>query len=569
MLKPQPNLNPQIELLNIPPLVRQFLAARGVVSEKAIEDIFKSQISLLKNPLSMQDMKFAVTRLIQALHNSEIVCIYADFDLDGSSGLALLYEGMKSLGFQNLKYYQPKRLSEGYGFHAAAVQELQKQGVKLIVTVDVGITAHAACEAAKALGVDVIITDHHQPGATLPAAFAVVNPNQQGDTSGLGYLCGAGVAYYLLRALKRAMADEAYPQAQDLDLKSLLDFLTIATLTDMVPLVEDNRALVKVGLKQIENTTRPGLRTLLDELGLQGRALSAQEVAIRMAPKLNALSRMEVDILPVDLFLEKDLIKAQGLVQTMLSHNEDRVFLQQKGEKIAREILGENPQGGFVFVTSTEFHRGVVGLIATKLCQIYSVPAFVGSRNSEGLIVGSARVPSGSGQSVLLAMKSASAFLNRSGGHHQASGFELHAEQEENFRLALFQYFQNADPQKKISLEYDLEITNAQMTPELMTWLEALGPFGQSFPTPVFAFRSQIIKSTKILSGGHWKLSCFSYQDEAPVELEVLYFSPPPGIKPPASGELFDFLGEPQWNYFAGRKKLQILARDFVKHEKT
>jgi single-stranded-DNA-specific exonuclease len=543
---------------------------RGFTADEQIQELLSSPLSSLKNPLLMLGMKHAVTRMIQALHNHESVCIYADFDLDGSSGLALLYEGLQSLGFAHLMYYQPKRLSEGYGFHAAAVEDLKSRGVSLIITVDVGITATAACARAKALGVDVIITDHHQPNEQLPDAFTVVNPNQKGDTSGLGYLCGAGVAFYFLRALKRAMADEAYVsgyEAGALDLKALTDFLTIATLTDMVPLVADNRALVKVGLKQIENTQRPGLRALLKNLELWGRSLTSQEVAIRMAPKLNALSRMEVDILPVDIFLEKDPEKAEHMVQTMLGHNEDRVQLQQQGEKEAVALIGPSTNQGFVFVISKNFHRGVVGLIATKLCSVYGVPAFVGSCNSEGLVVGSARVPQGSGQSVLLAMQSLGEVLNRSGGHHQASGFELYADREDLARKGFANYFSQAQAVIMANTEFDLDMSSHDLDTELMNWLEAVGPFGQSFPYPVFAFRSQIIRSVKVLKGGHWKITAHSLTEghgEGPRDIEALFFSPSPHRKIPATGEIFDLFGEPQWNHFAGRKRIQVLIKDLV-----
>ena len=564
---PVETLKPQLNSSQVPPLIRRFLAGRGFTTEEQIEALLKNQISSLKNPLLMLGMKLAVTRLIQALHNEELVCIYADFDLDGSSGLALLFEGLKSLGFKKLQYYQPKRLSEGYGFHASVVEDLHKQGVSLIVTVDVGITANISGARAKELNLDVIITDHHQPGPELPEAFAIVNPNQPGDTSELGYLCGAGVAFYLLRALKRAMADEAYAQASALDLKSLLDFLTIATLTDMVPLVEDNRALVRAGLRQIEKTNRPGLRALLEHLDLSGRSLSAQEVAIRMAPKLNALSRMEVDILPVDIFLETDRLAAEVKVKTMMGHNEDRVSLQASGEKEAIELIGPNPDPGFVLVSSRNFHRGVVGLIATKLTQVYGVPAFVGAENSEGLIVGSARTPQGSGMSVLHAMKTAEDVLNRFGGHHQAAGFELYARRMDEFRACLKEQASKTDGLHDAKIETDLDLLSTDLDNEFMNWLEALGPFGQAFPYPIFAFREQVIRSVKVLKGGHWKITSLSFEGEekdheGPREIEALYFSPPPHRKLPSAGEIFDLIGEPQWNHFAGRKRIQVLVKE-------
>ncbi|MGZ3798449.1 MAG: single-stranded-DNA-specific exonuclease RecJ, partial [Pseudobdellovibrionaceae bacterium] len=284
---------------HFPPLIGQILASRGFSDSSQVDKFLFPKLTSLKEPLLLKGMDQAVARLGQAALHKEKVCIYADFDLDGTSGLALLKLGMQALGFADVIHYQPKRLSEGYGFHAHAVEELHKQGVTLIVTVDVGITANPAVEKAQALGIDVILTDHHLPGAVLPPAFVIVNPNQKSDDSGLGYLCGAGVAFYLLRALKRYFFDHPTLPKNNFDLKEVLDFFTIATLTDMVPLLEDNRVLVKHGLLKLSETRRPGLRALLAELGLENRPLTSQDVAIRFAPKLNALSRMECGILPI------------------------------------------------------------------------------------------------------------------------------------------------------------------------------------------------------------------------------------------------------------------------------
>ncbi len=191
---------PKIEY---PELIKKFLFARRLVSAHDIEILFQPKLSALKDPFLILDMEKAVDRLLQSLKSNEKICVYADFDLDGTSGLALLSEGLRALGFQNLVLYQPKRLANGYGFHAASVRELAEQNVSLIITVDVGITANETVAVANELKIDVILTDHHQPAAQLPKAFAVVNPNRHDDQSALGYLCGAGVAFYLLRALMK------------------------------------------------------------------------------------------------------------------------------------------------------------------------------------------------------------------------------------------------------------------------------------------------------------------------------------------------------------------------------
>lgn len=556
-----------------PDAFRRFVEHRGL-SQEQVNQRLAPKLSQLLDPFSLKSMQRAVDRLVLAHAKQESVCIYADFDLDGTSGLALLYEGLLALGFRNLSYYQPKRLAEGYGFHTHAVQALAEKSVRLIVTVDVGITAIAAVEAANTIGLEVIVTDHHQPAAQLPQALAVVNPNQPGDQSGLGYLCGAGVAFYLLRAVRRGLENAGVKTV--LDLKDSLDFLTIATLTDMVPLEGDNIPLVKHGLIALTKTTRPGLRLLMESLKLHQQPLTAQDVAIRMAPKLNALSRMENGLLPVDLFLEKSKDKVRGMVELVLANNEDRIELQAHGEAEARERLKDWTDKDFVFVSSPNFHRGVIGLIATKLSQSHNCPAFVGSESledgtSERLIVGSARIPSKDSASALLALTAAGSVLNRYGGHHAAAGFELRSGQTDAFIETLRAHFatQSTSGGSLPKTPYDEKLSAWEVDADLMQWLEALGPYGVGFEVPVFRLDRLQVTGFRRLKDIHWKLNLESVpHPQAPmgkvVAFEALYFSVPTHLRPPDVGDQISILGELQWNYFAGSKRLQILVRDLL-----
>ena len=546
-----------------PPLIQKLLWSRGLRDPETIERWFSPKLNELGDPFTIGGIQEAVKRLTRAYRAQEKICIYADFDLDVTSGLALLNDGLRQLGYKNLVLAQPKRLSEGYGFHTHIVEQLQSQGVSLIVTVDVGITAFAASERAKELGVDVIITDHHQPADRLPSAFQVINPNLKEDSSGLGYLCGAGVAFYLLRALKRALYDEGLISKETLDLRSVLDCFCIATLTDMVPLIGDNRALVKQGLLQLEKTARPGLRALLEALDLSGRTLSSQDVAIRFAPKLNALSRMELGILPIDLYLVETMAEAREMVKSVLKNNSTRIELQGAGENEAFDMLKSWTHENFVFLSSAIFHKGVVGLIATKISLQTNLPTFMAAVNSEGVLTGSGRLPAGSSDSLLSALESGREHLSRFGGHDAAAGFELHAENQGPLIEALAQHYQQTKQGRRQKLiEYDLEMGLEDVTESLMKWIEALGPFGQSFNNPIFCFRNVKLSNVVDLRGGHLKLKLTGLQSQK--KMEALYFSPPPSMKEELShvqGEI-DLLGEIQWNYFAGRKGIQILVKE-------
>lgn len=553
----------ELSATDYPPLIRRLLFSRGFRDPNVVNRWLTPKLAELKDPFSIQDMKKGIDRLVQAYRNQEKVCIYADFDLDGTSGLALLNDGFKQLGFPGVVLAQPKRLSEGYGFHSHIVEDLKSQGVSVIVTVDVGITAFDACVKARDLGVDVVLTDHHQPAETLPQAYVVINPNRKDDTSGLGYLCGAGVAFYFLRALKRGLVEAGLVTESTLDLKSVLDCFCIGTLTDMVPLVDNNRALVKQGLLMLEQTKRPGLRSLLDALDLSNRSLSSQDVAIRFAPKLNALSRMEMGILPIDIFLVENPLDAQNMVKTVLHNNSTRVQLQGAGEDEAFEKLRSWPHEQFVFLASKNFHKGVVGLIATKICLQKNVPTFVGAINEDGVITGSGRLPQGRADSLLSALESARAHLVRFGGHDAAAGFELKSENVDRVVRAFQTHYETQKPAETKSFQYDLEARLDEVSENLMKWLEVLGPFGQSFESPVLCFRQLQIEDVIVMKGKHLK---FKMIDAVSLKrIEAVYFSAPAAMMEnlPRRGALIDVIGELQWNYFSGRRSVQLLLKDF------
>lgn len=553
-------------LQGMPLVVQEILQRRGVLTTQELENIVDPKLSSLRDPFSILGMSLAVSRLVQAFVSQEKICIYADFDLDGTSGLALLRDGLLGLGFKNIQYYQPKRLSEGYGFHPQALDELATQGVSLVVTVDVGITANQACKRAKELGIDVVLTDHHQPSDILPEAFVILNPNQKDCSSDLKYLCGAGVAFYLLRAVKRGLVDQALITESTFDLRSVLDCLTIATVTDMVPIRDDNRTLVRSGLKVLAATSRPGLRALLESLGLAARPLSSQDVAIRFAPKLNALSRMELGLLPIDLYLITDMIQAAEAVKKVLKNNQTRVNLQMDGENEAFAALERWPYEGFSAVASASFHRGVVGLIATKLAQAKNQPAFVGSIDEEGRVVGSARTGSDNEVSVLDALASCSACLDRFGGHHAAAGFELRLENWPKFLQSLNEHFINLGKAESVrEIFYDAEIEPSSISESLLGWMDAIGPFGQGFSVPTLRLRQVKFSSFKEITGGHWKFVLQSQDGEK--KFEALWFSPPKSrkIEFEKFEGIYEILGEVQWNYFAGRKSVQILLKEMRK----
>ncbi len=553
--------------LPMPTLLWGVLSARGLKTASEVESFYSPKLKDLTNPFKLDHMKEAVDRLIKAFINQESVCIYGDFDLDGTSGIAILTKAFKDLGYKNISYYQPKRLSEGYGVHAKALETLKASGVNLVVTVDVGITAVEAIDRAHDIGLDVIVTDHHLPKAVLPNAVAIINPNKGTCSSGLGHLCGAGVGFYLCLALKSQLEQRGLI-THGFDAKELLDCFAIGTLTDLVPLVKENRVLVKHGLRQLQNTNRPGLKALMHELGLGDQPLTASDVAIRFAPKLNALSRLETSILPVDIFLEEDEFKAQKLVSEVIEINNKRVELQNKAQLEAEAHLSQSAQKRFIFIASDKFHQGVVGLVATRLAQAYNVPAFIGAIKEGGVIVGSARLPGDGQPSLLDAFECATKALTKFGGHAQAAGFEMSIENMALFEAKLSEHYENTQsnngPNTGPICVYESPAFFKQINPEFMSWLEGLEPFGKEFETPIFCFNNLIVKSVKNLRGGHLKLSLQCSKSK--VLRDGLWFSPPAhheliksGLK---QGIQVSMLAGPQWNHFNGKSSIQFLIKD-------
>ncbi len=551
----------------VPAPIAEALAARGVFGQEAVTEWFRPTLKSLKDPSLLTDMDRAVERLLKAREEQETILLYADYDLDGTSGLALALTAFKELGFESVVAHQPQRLVEGYGLHSASIKKLHSEcQCTLIVSIDLGITGNAEVEFAKTLGIDVIVTDHHLPGLTLPAAVAVVNPNRGNCTSGLGHLCGTGVIFYLVLALRRAL------RADRFDPKTLLDCFAIGTITDMVPLVDENRILVKHGLVKLAETKRPGLRILLQELGLFGRPLTAQDVAIRYAPKLNALSRMGSGVQPIDLYLVEDEEKARELVVRVLSNNQERQASQKSADAEASRLLKEMPPSGAIVIASEKFHRGVVGLVATRLTQAYGMPALVGAIEGESQsVIGSARLPNGMNANLLEAMTYANhpedgvQCLDQFGGHAAAAGFELRIDRLLVFRERISAFFAERETARSAAVvqEFDADCQIADFNPSFMAWLDAMGPFGAKAPIPVFRIRGCSIVQMKELRGGHLRLKLA--QPGIFQTLTAIWFSPPATRLAECRlsvGAVISILAEAQWNHFQGARDIQLLIQD-------
>lgn len=578
-LKKEINESTNQELKHIPDFILSLLVSRGVDTIDKIKSFLYPQITTLSDPFKILNMDKAIARLVRAYQNQEVVAVYGDYDLDGTFGLVLLKEGLNRLGFKNVIAVQPYRHHDGYGLHAAYIEKLKADfNASLVVTVDVGITAIEACEKAQNIGLDVIITDHHLAQETLPSAYCIVNPNQPEDNCDLKYLCGAGVGLYLIRALRKRLMDLGYETT--LDIKELLPYYAIATITDMVPLIEDNRLLLKFAFESFKKVNNVGLKTLLTKLELQNRKLDTEDIGIKIAPKINALGRLEKDKLPMELLFIEDVLLANNYVCGLLDLNIKRRSLQEQGIQEVQKFLDKSIiDQQVLFYYSENIHPGVTGLIANHFMNELGIPCLVGSLDlATQRVVASGRKPdlcSGSLVDLMSAIKSNEC---EGGGHACAVGFEFHQGETERIRDSLKNYFsknqdgrdlelKTGETKYDLEMKYDLEIKWNEISYRNYLWLEFLEPFGSGFPEPKFLLRNISFLQLAVLKNKHFKLIAMSSHSQEKVDF--LLFNPSPRHKLLISESLdhLDVVVKLKKDKFRNTNKIQLMVEDLRRHE--
>jgi len=476
------------------PVLADLLVGRGIEEPEAASHFLAPALGDLHDPLRMSGMKSALDRLEAALERREKVLIYGDYDVDGTTAIVILKTAIELCGGV-ADFHVPHRIREGYGMRDEVIERAAADGVRLIISVDTGIRAFAAAETARRTGVDLIVTDHHLPGpGGVPRALAVVNPNQEGCDYPCKHLCGAGVAFKLAQGLMQRRLD-ARLNANDQSrlLMSFMKVVAIATIADAVPLLGENRVFAKLGLQGLRRPVNVGLKALLEVAKLgDGRALTATEVAFRIAPRLNAAGRMDVARDVIDLFNEKDMERARKIAGRLDQLNAER---QEEERRIMDNIerrLEEEPalrEAYCVVLDGEGWHRGVIGITASRVVERHGRPTLVISREGEEA--------HGSGRSIpafhlLHAIESCHELFFRYGGHAHAVGFALPGANVEKLRQHLDGYARarltpaDFEPQ----LEFDRELPLGEVTPELHQALLLLEPFGMENREPVFAARA-------------------------------------------------------------------------------
>lgn len=484
----------------VPGPIVQILQSRGYQTPGSIEQYFAPSLTDLNDPFLLPDMDRAVARVIKAIHGQERILVHGDYDTDGITGTALLLRNLKKFGV-TAQHYIPRRLEEGYGLSMAGINKAAEDRCSLIITVDCGSSAVSEIAWAQEHAIDVIVCDHHLPGAVLPAALAVINPRVAGSQYPFPDLAGVGVAFKLLTALYLKMDRPLDNLYEDLDLVAL------GSVVDIVPLVGENRVLAKYGMHRIAKSRKAGMQALLKETGLP-KTLTSYHLGFVIGPRINACGRMHDAQSALELLLTDDPDRAAALARSLSQDNEKRKTVQDETYRAARAAIESSDlaRQRIIVLAQPGWHEGVLGIVASRLASEYYRPAIVLSIKEE-TAKGSARsIP---GFDITHAIGQCPDLLVKYGGHAQAAGLELRHENLERFRSCVNEYGRTVDDSifEKKSY-YDIELGLDEITPEVVHFLKYFEPTGIANPRPVFLGRDlEVVGVPRVVGANHLKLA--------------------------------------------------------------
>ena len=469
------------EKLGISEVLAQLLIRRDITTESAAKRFFRPQLADLINPFLMKDMDVAVDRLNDAIGRKERILVYGDYDVDGCTAVALVYKFLRQF-YSNIDYYIPDRYDEGYGISQKGLEYAHDTGVKLVIILDCGIKAIKEIAYAKTLGIDFIICDHHVPDETMPDAAAILNPKRPDDTYPFKHLCGCGVGFKFMQAFAK---NNGFPFSR---LIPLLDFCAVSIAADIVPVTDENRILAFHGLKQLNQNPSIGLKAIIDICGLTDRELSMSDIIFKIGPRINASGRMENGKESVDLLVEKDFPTAFNMAKHINEYNEQRKDIDKQMTEEANQIVArlENQKHRSSIVLYDEgWKKGVIGIVASRLTEIYFRPTVVLTRDGE-FATGSAR--SVTGFDVYAAIKSCRDLLVNFGGHTYAAGLTLRWDDIPVFRQRFQQYVEeHIEPeQTEPNLDVDAILDFKDINKRLHNDLKRFSPFGPGNQKPMF-----------------------------------------------------------------------------------
>ena len=547
------------------PLVQQLLFHRGIIDPVVAEKFLNpSYDEHLHDPFLLTDMEKAVERILRAMKDDEHIVIYTDYDCDGIPGGVLLHDFFTALGYTNFENYIPHRHDEGYGFNAESVSKFALRNAKLIITADCGITDHRAVDTANSAGIDVIVTDHHEPSGTLPSAYAVINPKRDSAYPFQG-ICGTTVAYKLVQAILIRGKEAGTITLKDGWEKWWLDLVGIATIADMMPLVDESRVFARYGLGVLRKSKRPGIQQLLHKAGGSQQHLTEDDIGFTIGPRINAASRMDDPEDAFHLLRTQDEGEAGMYVAHLEKLNNERKGVVASMTKEAKKRLSQlNEIPAVIVLGNPEWRPSLVGLVATALVEEFNRPSFLWGRDGKGIIKGSCR-SDGTVSIVQIMEGTADAFLTF-GGHHASGGFSVSHEAIHTLSESLITAHGKLIESTELNTEMqiDARITLLHITDALMKTIDAFAPFGIANPKPLFEI-IDVVPSAVVVFGktqNHTKLklrSTLGFIDA------ICFFRLPDTFTVlPEVGKPVTLLGYIEKSYFMGRHETRIRIVDIV-----
>ena len=529
------------------PLAAMVLASRGILDQSQAHKYLDCSAPLL-DPFLMTDMDKAAGRVGLAMAMGEKIAVFGDYDVDGITATCLLTDFLRRHG-ANVVSYIPGRLEEGYGLNPIAIRQLHREGIQLIITVDCGITAVAEAELCRELGIDLVITDHHECKETLPCAAAVVDPHRPDGGYPHRNLSGVGVAFKLASAL---CGD------QEEVLRDYADMVCLGTVADVMPLQGENRVFVAQGLKLLANTKRPGIAALMAESGCDAKTVSASSIGFMLAPRINAAGRMGQIELAVELFLTDDPARAATVAKQLCDLNRQRQSVESEIYDQAVSMLpaGQPPEA--IVLADESWHQGVVGIVASRIAEEYACPAFLICLDGEH---GKASSRSHGGFNLFASLTTLAHLLESYGGHELAAGFTINRGNIPEFRRQICQLaagFYNDDT-PRTSLDVDCAISPELLTIPNIESLSVLEPCGNCCPKPILMMKNLTVERITMVGGGrHMRLRLRSGR----IGLNAIYFSANPAVVSIQTGDLVDIAFTPQVNEFRNERSVQMNVQD-------
>ncbi len=552
--------------LGLNTLAATLLVNRGISSVESARRFLDPSLSAIKAPPEVKDIQDAAARIARALRAKEKILVFGDYDVDGVTATAILLDFIRQAGGR-VAHYIPHRRREGYGLHTRHISEVVVPGdFKLIITVDCGISSHAAVEAANHSGIDVIITDHHTPSeGPLPPALAVVNPKRTDCQACLEHLAGVGMAFYLLIQLRAHLRTTGFWQTRpEPNLKNLCDLVALGTVADMVPLVGENRSFTRAGLGQMATCRRPGLAALMDSSRIDPRHIEADDISFRLAPRINAAGRMDHADLALELLTTADTGRARELARRLEDLNRERQRTEQDIVDRIVATLERDPQlqaRPAILMRGTDWHEGVLGIAAARLMRRYAKPVILVTGRDD-LARGSGR--SLSGIDIFALLQACADLLQAYGGHAMAAGLTIATEHWEAF-CERFWMQMEAGPdtgESRPRLAIDMEVSLDAVDQALFSTLAQLKPFGETVPEPVFMARDVEVVSQQIVGGRHRRMRLRSRHGKARKTLSAIQFNVADGRKLPTRTRRIAFhVRRHTWNGANGHQ-LHIIAAD-------